>query len=173
MEAIDKEAIDNLLNKHHRKEDLLKLVDQEYAAMVHSSCTDPNSMLYPTTRLHIAQYVKHLAKLLNTSTSLNTSPEKLHERQQLWHSLTEGRETTNVAVVTMHRAVIHPPAPAQTTPLTPESLENIVEGIMERRQQQQEQEQQQQKQQPEQKKKPKSGLVRIFYSSTKEAAREG
>ncbi|GAA6091364.1 uncharacterized protein LOC113642200, partial [Tachysurus ichikawai] len=53
-EVIDKEAIDNLLNKHHRKEDLLKLVDQEYAAMVHSSCTDPKSMLYPTTRLHIA-----------------------------------------------------------------------------------------------------------------------
>ncbi|GAA6084799.1 uncharacterized protein LOC110959543 [Tachysurus ichikawai] len=35
-----KEAIDNLLNKHHGKKDLLKLVDQEYAAMVHSSCTD-------------------------------------------------------------------------------------------------------------------------------------
>ncbi|GAA6091362.1 uncharacterized [Tachysurus ichikawai] len=63
----------------------------------------------------------------------------------------------------MHPAVIHPPAPAQTTPLTLESLEKIVEGIMERRQQQQ----QQQKQQAEQKMKPKSGLVRYFYSSTK------
>ncbi|GAA6078230.1 uncharacterized protein LOC119497938 [Tachysurus ichikawai] len=40
-----KEAIDRLLNKHHGKKDMLKLVDQEYAAMVHSSCTDPNSML--------------------------------------------------------------------------------------------------------------------------------
>ncbi|GAA6085637.1 uncharacterized protein LOC122992512 [Tachysurus ichikawai] len=106
-----KEAIDSLLNKHHGMKDMLKLVDQEYAAMVHSSCTDPNSMLHPTTRLHIARYVKHLAKLLNTSTSLNTSPEKLQERQQLWHSLTEGSETTSVPVVTMHPAVGHPPAP--------------------------------------------------------------
>ncbi|GAA6069383.1 uncharacterized protein LOC113642200 [Tachysurus ichikawai] len=134
------------LNKHHGKKDMLKLVDQEYAAMVHSSCTDPNSMLHPNTRLHIAQYVKHLSKLLNTSTSLNTIPEKLQERQQLCHSLTEGSETTSVPVVTMHTAVIHPPAPAQTTPLTPESLEKIVEPIMEKQQQQQ------QKQQPEQRK---------------------
>ncbi|KAA0714577.1 hypothetical protein E1301_Tti018617 [Triplophysa tibetana] len=72
-----KEAIDNLLTEHHGKKDMLKLVDQEYAAMVHNSSTDPNSMLHPTTKLHIAQYVKHLAKLLNTSSSLNTSPEKL------------------------------------------------------------------------------------------------
>ncbi|KAK2861042.1 hypothetical protein Q7C36_005208 [Tachysurus vachellii] len=123
------EAIDSLLNKHHGKKDMLKLVDQEYAAM----------------------YVKHLAKLLNTSTSLNASPEKLQERQQLWHSLTEGSETTSVPVVTMHPAVVHPPAPAQTTPLTPESLEKIVEGIMERQQQQQ--------QQPEQRKQTKTCLA--------------
>ncbi|XP_073673185.1 uncharacterized protein [Garra rufa] len=69
-----KETIDTLLKKHHGKKDMLKLVDQEYAAMVHSSCTDPNSMLHSTTRLHISQYVKHLAKLLNTSSFLNTSP---------------------------------------------------------------------------------------------------
>ncbi|KAK2861055.1 hypothetical protein Q7C36_005221 [Tachysurus vachellii] len=128
-----KEAIDSLLNKHHGKKDMLKLVDQEYAAMVHSSCTDPNSMLHPTTRLHISQYVKHLAKL------------------QLWHSLTEGSETASVPVVTLHPAVVHPPAPAQTTPLTPESLEKIVEGIMERQQQQQ--------QQPEQRKQTKMCLA--------------
>ncbi|GAA6085634.1 uncharacterized protein LOC119497938 [Tachysurus ichikawai] len=119
--------------------------------MVHSFCTDPNSMLHPTTRLHIARYVKHLAKLLNTSTSLNTSPEKLQERQQLWHLFTEGSETTSVPVVTMHPAVVHPPAPAQTTPLTPESLEKIVEGIMEWQQQQQ--------QQPEQRKQTKTCLA--------------
>ncbi|XP_047657792.1 uncharacterized protein LOC125139042 [Tachysurus fulvidraco] len=99
-----KEAIDRLLNKQHGKKDMLKLVDQECAAMVHSSCTDPNSMLHPTTRLHISQYVKHLAKLLNTTTALNTSPEKLQERQQLWHSLTEGSGTTSVPVVTLHPA---------------------------------------------------------------------
>lgn len=81
-----KEAIDNLLKKHHGKKDMIKLVDQEYGAMVHNSCTDPNSMLHSTTRLHISQYVKHLAKPLNTSSSLNTSPEKLLQRQQLWYS---------------------------------------------------------------------------------------
>ncbi|GAA6098530.1 uncharacterized protein LOC116715905 [Tachysurus ichikawai] len=85
----------------------------------------------------------------------------------------------------MHPAVIYPPAPAQTAPLTSQSLEEIAEGIMERQQQQQ-------KQQPEQRKQtktclacgqPKScyendgssvhfffyqqGPVRYFYCSTK------
>lgn len=32
-----KEAIDNLLKNHCGKKDMLKLVDQEYAAMVHKS----------------------------------------------------------------------------------------------------------------------------------------
>ncbi|TSK87593.1 hypothetical protein Baya_4307 [Bagarius yarrelli] len=139
-----KEAIDNLLETHHGKKDMLKLVDHDYSAMVHNSCNHPNSMLHPTTRLHIAQYVKRLAKLLNTNTSLNTSPEKLLERQQLWHSLTEGSETTRVPVVEMHPTALRPPAPALTTTLTPESLGQIVEGIMEKQQQQQ---------QPEQKRK--------------------
>ncbi|TTN67649.1 hypothetical protein Baya_15926 [Bagarius yarrelli] len=139
-----KEAIDNLLETHHEEEDMLKLVDHDYSAMVHNSSNDPNSMLHPTTRLQIAQYVKHLAKLLNTNTSLNTSPEKLLERQQLWHSLIEGSETTRVPVVEMHPTALHPPAPALTTTLTPESLGQIVEGIMEKQQQQQ---------QPEQKRK--------------------
>ncbi|TTU93288.1 hypothetical protein Baya_15229 [Bagarius yarrelli] len=94
---------------------------------------------HPTTRLHIAQYVKHLAKLLNTNTSLNTNPEKLLERQQLWPSLTEGSETTRIPVVEMHPTALHPPAPALTTTLTPESLGQIDEGIMEKQQQQQQQ----------------------------------
>ncbi|XP_056600956.1 uncharacterized protein LOC130418841 [Triplophysa dalaica] len=181
-----KEAIDNLLTEHHGKKDMLKLVDQEYAAMVHNSSTDPNSMLHPTTKLHIAQYVKHLAKLLNTSSSLNTSPEKLLQTQRLWHSLTEGSETTSVPVVKINPAVVNPPALALTTPLSHATIERIVEGIMEKHQQQQQQ------QQPEQKKKqmktcaacrqPKSryesdgssihffyqqGPVRYFYCSTK------
>ncbi len=37
--------------------------------MVHKSSTDPNSMLQLATNLHISQYVKHLAELLNTSLS--------------------------------------------------------------------------------------------------------
>ncbi|KAI4787682.1 hypothetical protein KUCAC02_036313, partial [Chaenocephalus aceratus] len=63
-------------------------------------------------------YVKHLSKLLNTSTSINISPEKLQERQVLWHSLTEGSETTRVPVVSMLDAVFNPTPPVQT-PATP------------------------------------------------------
>ncbi|XP_037603582.1 uncharacterized protein LOC119475192 [Sebastes umbrosus] len=186
-----KQVIDNLLNKHRGQKDMLKLVDQDYAALVHNTCTDPNSMLHPTTKLHISQYVKHLSKLLNTSSSLNTSPEKLQERQELWHSLSEGSETTTVPVVTMPVAVFNPPPPVQTlaTPLTQASIEKIVHNIMEIQQQHQHQPQQQQ---PQQKKahtktclscgQPKSryendgssihfffqqGPVRYFYCSTK------
>ncbi len=117
-----KEAIDNLLKKHHGKKDMIKLVDQEYGAMVHNSCTDPNSMLHSTTRLHISQCVKQLAKLLNTSSSLNTSPEKPLQRQQLWYLLTEGSDTTSVPVMTVTPSVIHPPAPS----LTQEAVVNSV-----------------------------------------------
>ncbi|XP_037643915.1 uncharacterized protein LOC119498894 [Sebastes umbrosus] len=73
-------SIDGLLIKHHGAKDILKRVD---AAMVQRSCTDPNSLLHPTTCQHISRYVKHLAKLKNTSSSLNTSPEKVLETQQL------------------------------------------------------------------------------------------
>ncbi|TWW53811.1 hypothetical protein D4764_0159570 [Takifugu flavidus] len=96
-----KDAIDSLLQYHHGDKDILRLVDPDYADMVHRSAADPNSLLRPTTRFHISRYVKHLAKLLNTSSSLNTSPEKLLETQQLWCSLTEGSKTTSVPVVTM------------------------------------------------------------------------
>ncbi|XP_071347675.1 uncharacterized protein [Trachinotus anak] len=72
-----KDVIDSLLNKHRGQKDMLKLVDQDHTVLVHNCGSDPNSMLHPTTRLHIAQYVKHLSKLLNTST------EKVQERQQL------------------------------------------------------------------------------------------
>lgn len=70
-----------------------------------------------------------------SSFSLNTTPEKLLERQQLWYFLTEGSETTSVPGVTMKPAVVNPAAPALTTPLTHETIERIVEGIMERQQQ--------------------------------------
>lgn len=61
-----KEAIDSLLDKYHGQKDMLKLVDQDHAAKVHQSATDPNSLLHPTTKYHITQYIKHLAKKLLT-----------------------------------------------------------------------------------------------------------
>ncbi|XP_034007529.1 uncharacterized protein LOC117499252 isoform X2 [Trematomus bernacchii] len=160
-----KQAVDNLLNKHRGQKDMLKLVDKDYAALVLNSCTDLNSMLHPTTKHHICQYVKHVSKLLNTSSSINISPEKLQERQVLWYSLTEGSETTSVPVVTMPVAIFNPTPPVQTpatppvqtpatppvqtpaTPLTLENLENIVRNIMVNQQQQQQQQQLQQQQQ--------------------------
>ncbi|TWW53345.1 hypothetical protein D4764_0240740 [Takifugu flavidus] len=110
-----KDAIDSLLQYHHGDKDILRLVDRDYADTVHRSAADPNSLLRPTTRFHISRYVKHLAKLLNTSSSLNTSPEKLLETQQLWYSLTEGSKTTSVPVVTMETAVVTPPTAALPT----------------------------------------------------------
>lgn len=134
-----KTAIDDLLNKHRGHKDMLKLVDQEYATLVHSSSTDPNSMLHPTTKLHISQYVKHLSKMLNTSSSLNTSPEKLEQTQSLWQSLTAGSTTTSVPVVVVPPAAVNPPPPALTvtSPLSQETLEKIVQGIVEKQQQKQ------------------------------------
>lgn len=85
-----KEAIYGLLVKYHGQKDTFKLVDQDYVAMVHRSATNPNSLLHPTTKYHITQYIKHQAKELNASSSLNTSPEKPLETQKLWQSLTEG-----------------------------------------------------------------------------------
>merc|ERR1712035_165990 len=88
-----KAAIDELLIRHHGTKDLLKRVDADYAAMVQRACTDPNSLLHPTTCQHISRYVKHLAKLKNTSSSLNTSSEKVLETQQLWQNLTTDSPT--------------------------------------------------------------------------------
>lgn len=88
-----RDSIDGLLTKYHGQKDLLTQVDSEYAALVQAASRDPNSLLHPTTKLHISRYVKHLAKMTNTSSSLNTSPEKLLETQQLWHHLTQGSET--------------------------------------------------------------------------------
>nr|XP_055035494.1 uncharacterized protein LOC129423265 [Misgurnus anguillicaudatus] len=152
-----KVAIDSLLQKHHGEKDMLKVVDKEYADMVHRSAADPNSLLHPTTRLHISRYSgykkifseyhptekaigcveltqQHLAKLLNTSSALNTSQERLLETQQLWHSLTEGGDTASVPVVTLEPAIFNPPAPALSTPLTQDSIVKIVEAIVEKQQ---------------------------------------
>ncbi|TWW55412.1 hypothetical protein D4764_09G0004610 [Takifugu flavidus] len=104
--------------------------------MVHRSEADPNSLLRPTTRFHISRNVNHLAKLLNTSSSLNTSREKLLETQRLWYSLTEGSKTTSVPVVTMETAVVTPPTAALPTPLMQDSIEKIVQRILEMEQQQ-------------------------------------
>lgn len=101
-----KAVIDGRLNKHRGQKDMLKIVDQEYATLVHNSSSDPNSLLHPTTRLDISQYIKHTCKQLNTSSSLNTSPEKLEETQTLWQSLTAGSTTVPV---TMPPATVNPP----------------------------------------------------------------
>lgn len=128
--------------------DILKLVDQDYADMVHQSATDHNSLLHPTTN------VKHLAKLLNTSSSLNTRQEKLLETQQLWHSLKEEIEMAFVPVVTTEPAIVNPsapapplsvPAPPLSTLLTQGSIEKIVESIFEKQQHQPEQKRRQTK----------------------------
>ncbi|XP_056283891.1 uncharacterized protein LOC130202399 [Pseudoliparis swirei] len=55
-------AIDGLLIKHHGAPRMLKQVDDDYAAMVQRGCTDPHSLLHPTTCQHISRYVKHLAR---------------------------------------------------------------------------------------------------------------
>ncbi|TWW62953.1 hypothetical protein D4764_04G0016000 [Takifugu flavidus] len=179
-----KDAIDSLLQYHHGDKDILRLArDPDYADMVHRSAADPNSLLRPTTRFHISRYVKHLAKLLNTSSSLNTSPEKLLETQQLWYSLTEGSKTTSVPVVTMETAVVTPPTAALPTPLTQDSIEKIVQGILEMEQQQQRPEQKMRQTKPclacGQPKSPygtggssihffyQQGPVRYFYCSRK------
>ncbi|TWW53724.1 hypothetical protein D4764_0122320 [Takifugu flavidus] len=178
-----KDAIDSLLQYHHGDKDILRLVDRDYADTVHRSAADPNSLLRPTTRFHISRYVKHLAKLLNTSSSLNTSPEKLLETQQLWYSLTEGSKTTSVPVVTMETAVVTPPTAALPTPLTQDSIEKIVQGILEMEQQQQRPEQKMRQTKPclacGQPKSPygtggssihffyQQGPVRYFYCSRK------
>ncbi|XP_052440136.1 uncharacterized protein LOC127979056 isoform X2 [Carassius gibelio] len=184
-----KEAIDSLLDKYHGQKDMLKLVDQDYAAMVHRSATDPNSLLHPTTKYHIAQYMKNLAKQLNTSSSMNTSQEKLLETQKLWQSLTEESETVHVPVVELPPAIVNPAVPvsqpASEKQVSKENVQKIVQEILLH---QQEQQQQQQQQKPRQTKKclacgqPKSryqsdgssvhhfyqqGPVRYHYCSTK------
>ncbi|KAJ8353225.1 hypothetical protein SKAU_G00207920 [Synaphobranchus kaupii] len=129
-------AIDGLLTKYHGQKDFLKLVDHDYAAMVHHSSTDPNSLLHPTTKVHISRYVKHLAKLQNTSSSLNPSPEKLFETQQLWKRLTTD-SVVSIPVVPLPPAPVNPPA--VTAPLTEAAVEKMVVNILQKQQQQQQQ----------------------------------
>lgn len=179
-----KEAIDGLLIKHRGQKDMLRLVDQDYAAMVHQSATDPNSLLHPTTKHHIIQYTKHLAKQVNTKSSLNTSAEKLLETQKLRQSLTEGSETVHVPVLELPPAIVNPvdpvSQPAPEKPLTQENVQRMVQDML--------LQQQQQQQKPRQTKKclscgqPKSryqsdgssihhfyqqGPIRYYYCSTK------
>ncbi|KAM3621622.1 uncharacterized protein V6R79_013761 [Siganus canaliculatus] len=138
-------AIDALLIKHHGAKDLVKRVDADYAAMVQRACTDPNSLLHPTTCQHISRYVKHLAKLKNSSSALNTSSEAVMETQQLWQSLTTGSQTVSVPVTTLPPATVNPPpaAPPQDESLSRATVERIVTEILEKQQQQQQQQQQQ------------------------------
>ncbi|KAK6467277.1 hypothetical protein HHUSO_G35274 [Huso huso] len=95
----------------------------------------------------------------NTSSSLNTSPEKLQETQLLWHNLTERSATVQVPVVTVSPAAVNPPtllltSTAPSTALTPESIEKNMQEIMDRQHQQQ-----------QQLKKTKEGTIRTSVSS--------
>ncbi|XP_039512851.1 uncharacterized protein LOC120468231 [Pimephales promelas] len=138
-------AIDGLLAKHHGSKDLLTKVDAEYAAMVQSACTDPNSLLHSTTKQHISRYIKHLAKKKNTNASLNTSPEKLLETQQLWQRLHSGSETISVPVTVLPPAPVNPPAKSvpEAVSLDQAALEKMVKDIIEKQQAVQKQQQQQ------------------------------
>ncbi|KAK7133574.1 hypothetical protein R3I94_015453 [Phoxinus phoxinus] len=137
-------AIDGLLAKHHGSKDLLTKVDAEYAAMVQSACTDPNSLLHSTTKQHISRYIKHLAKKKNTNASLNTSPEKLLETQQLWQRLHSGSETISVPVTVLPPAPVNPPAKSvpEAVSLDQAALEKMVKDIIEKQQAVQQQQQQ-------------------------------
>ncbi|XP_053475774.1 uncharacterized protein LOC128604688 [Ictalurus furcatus] len=141
-----RKAIDGLLAKHHGSKDLLKRVNADYAAMVQSACTDPNSLLHSTTKQHINNYIKHLPKKKNTNVSLNTSPEKLLETQQLWHRLNSCSETISVPVTILPPAQFNPPAKSvpEDVPLTQAAVEKMVKDILEKQQAALQQQQQQQ-----------------------------
>ncbi|MEQ2219907.1 hypothetical protein XENOCAPTIV_028722, partial [Xenoophorus captivus] len=62
-----RDAIDQLMAKHHGQKDFLAKVDAEYAAVIQAASRDPNSLLHPTTKQHISRYVKHMIKMTNTS----------------------------------------------------------------------------------------------------------
>ncbi|XP_064171854.1 uncharacterized protein LOC135243762 [Anguilla rostrata] len=134
-------VIDGLLAKHKGEkdflqQDFLQQVERDYAALVQSTCSGPNSLLHPTTRQHISRYVKYLAKKTNASTSLNTSPEKLQETQQLWQHLTAGSQT--VPVVTLPSALINPVtshgSDTQGAPVTKATVEKLVQEILQKQQ---------------------------------------
>lgn len=133
-----RDAIDGLLVKHRGMKDMLRRVDAEYSSMVQSACTNPNSLLHPTTWQHISRYVKHQAKLKNAHSALNTSSEKVVSTQQLWHTLTTGSQTISVPVTTLPPPVLQPPTiqPRQET-LTRATVERIVEDVLKQQQQQQ------------------------------------
>ncbi|KAK0150125.1 hypothetical protein N1851_009109 [Merluccius polli] len=103
---------------------------KHHAGIPIASCTPP------PTRQHISRYVKHVAKLKNASTSLNTSPEKLLETQQLWQRLTA--EEVSVPITTP--AVVNPPAvnPSQSATtvqmVNQAEIERVVREVLEKRQ---------------------------------------
>ena len=109
--------------------------------------------------------MKHLAKLINTSSSLNTIPEKVLETQQLWQRLTVESQTVSVPVTPLPPAPVNPPTPlppvnpptvgsTEDAPLTKATVEVMVKEILEK--QQAAMQQQQQQQQPT---KPRNCLL--------------
>nr|XP_054592907.1 uncharacterized protein LOC107373186 isoform X2 [Nothobranchius furzeri] len=135
-----RETIDQIVAKHRGQKDFLTKVDAEYAVLVQAASRDPNSLLHPTAKQHRSRYIKHLATMTNTSSSLNTSSETLLETQRLWHNLTEGSETVAVPVVTIPPATVNPPRiKAQDPPLTKTEIEKMVKDIVQKHQEQQQQ----------------------------------
>ncbi|KAM8766356.1 uncharacterized protein AB9X84_005611 isoform 1-T1 [Acanthopagrus schlegelii] len=78
-------AIDGLFFKHHGAKGLLKRVDADYAVMVHRACSDPHSLLHPTTCQHISRYVKYLVKLKTPA------PPSIPTQRRLWRRSSFGR----------------------------------------------------------------------------------
>lgn len=75
-----KKADDDPLQEH-RGQDLMKLADQ--AGRGHQSW-----QLQARPNQHMAQYVEHMSKLLNTRSSINIGVEMVQYKQLLHHSLT-------------------------------------------------------------------------------------
>ena len=106
-------------------------MDGDDAALVQSTCNDPNSILHPTARQHISRHVKHLAKHKNISSALNTSTEKLLDTQERWQRLTAESETVTVPVTPQAPAPVNSPGvcPPQDAPLPQVAVERMVKEI--------------------------------------------
>ncbi|CAL8321700.1 unnamed protein product [Arctogadus glacialis] len=149
-------ATDGLLAKHHGAKGILKRVDAEYAATVQRPCTDPNSLLHSTTCQHISRYVKHLAKLKNTSSSQHQPREGFGDSA----AVAEFDHRQPNSLCTRHNPASCDRQPSSCGSPPPEeslsraTVEKIVTEIL-----------QKQQQQPQQKKK--SPEVKYFYCSTR------
>ncbi|KAK9517665.1 hypothetical protein VZT92_023012 [Zoarces viviparus] len=75
-----KAAIDDLLNKRRGQKDMLKLVDQDYAALVHNSFINPPPPVHTLTQASIEKIVQNIM-------------EKQQQQQQQQQSKEEKTQT--------------------------------------------------------------------------------